>query len=372
MESFALSLLKSMVSIYSPTGSEERLASFLKEELARLGFKAHVDAVGNVVAELGQGPAVLLCGHMDTVEGRLPVKVVDGRLYGRGAVDAKGPLASMIVASKLYASNSPRLKLVLACVVDEEGYGEGIKHLVNTLEQPQYAFFGEPSDTYGVTVGYRGSLLAQLFFKTKKGHLASQGLFTNALELAVDAWGRLKEETSKRSRPESRFYSLEASLIKLASPRTLGVVPFRATALVNLRTPPSVTCRDVAELLEQVVGSLLSSREGVEGGVRVIDCVEAFREPYTSPPVRALQRAIIKQLGRKPKLLLKTGTGDVNVAKRSWPIPMAVYGPGDSRLDHTDEENIVLQDYLDSIRVCAEALKQLEQIHFATAKLSSA
>ncbi|MEM4699618.1 MAG: M20/M25/M40 family metallo-hydrolase [Candidatus Nezhaarchaeales archaeon] len=366
MEDFAINLLKSMVEVYSPTGREGGLASLLKEELARLGFEVCVDAVGNVIAEAGRGPTVLMCGHMDTVRGRLPVRVVDGRLYGRGAVDAKGPLASMIVASKLYASASPRFKLLVACVVDEEGYSRGVKHLVATLEQPTYAFFGEPSNTYGITVGYRGSLLADLHFRTKRGHLASQGLFTNALELAVEAWSRLREEASKRARPGSRFYSLDASLVRLTSSRALGVVPFRAAALVNLRLPPSMACREAVELLERVVGPLVG-REGVEGGVKVIDCIEAFEEPRTSPPVRALQRAIVKQLGRKPQLLLKTGTGDVNVAKRSWPIPMAVYGPGDSRLDHTDEENIALRDYLDSIRVWAEALRQLEQIHFSKA-----
>lgn len=364
LEDFAISLLRSMVEVYSPTGREGELASFLRGELARLGFEVHVDAVGNVIAEAGRGPAVLMCGHMDTVRGRLPVKVADGRLYGRGAVDAKGPLASMIVASKLYASGSPRFKLLVACVVDEEGYSRGVKHLVATLEQPAYAFFGEPSNTYGITVGYRGSLLAYLYFKTRRGHPASQGLFANALELAVEAWSRLKEEASKRARPESRFRSLDASLVGLSSSKAPGVIPSRAAALVNLRLPPSMDCREAAELLERVVEPL-AAKEGVEGGVRVVDCVEAFEEPRTSPTVRALQRAIIKQLGRRPHLLLKTGTGDVNVAKRSWPIPMAVYGPGDSRLDHTDEENVALQDYLDSIRVWAEALRQLEQIHFS-------
>lgn len=365
MEDLAVSLLKSMVKAYSPTGREGRLASLLKKELSRLGFDVYVDAVGNVIAEAGRGPTVLMCGHMDTVSGRLPVRVVDGRLYGRGAVDAKGPLASMIVASKLYASGNPRFRVLLACVVDEEGYSRGIKHLISTVEQPAYAFFGEPSNTDGITVGYRGSLLAELHFRTRKGHVASQGMFYNALELAVEAWGRLKEEASKVSRPGSRFYSLDASLVRLSSPRALGVVPHRAVALVNLRLPPSISCQEAAKLLEGSVGSLARGREGVEGWFEVLDCVEAFVEPSTSPPVRALQRAIIKQLGRRPRLLLKTGTGDANVAKREWAVPMAVYGPGDSRLDHTDEEHIVLQDYLDSVMVWVEALRQLEQIHFS-------
>ena len=354
-----------MVKLYSPTGREGRLASFLREEFVKLGFKVEVDAVGNVVAEAGRGPAVLMCGHMDTVEGRLRVKLVEGRLYGRGAVDAKGPLASMIVASKLYASSSPQLKVVVACVVDEEGYSKGMKHLIETLEEPAYAFFGEPTNTRGIGIGYRGSLSAKLCFQSRRGHLASQGLFVNALELAVEAWLRLKDEASRRARPDSRFHSLDASLTQLTSSRSLGVVPYRSAAHVNLRLPPSMSCSEARGLLEACVEESLKGLEGAKGWVEVEDCVEAFQEPPTSPTVRALQRAIMKELEARPLLLRKTGTGDVNVARRRWRAPMAVYGPGDSRLDHTDEENLPIKDYLDSIKVYAEALKQLELMHAA-------
>jgi len=365
VEEYAVSLLKSMVELYSPTGSEGELASFLRGELARLGFDAHVDAVGNVVATVGEGPTVLMCGHMDTVEGSLPVKMVGGSLYGRGAVDAKGPLASMIVASKLYASARPRLKVVVACVVDEEGYSRGIKHLTSTLEEPSYAFFGEPSNTVGITVGYRGSLSAKLCFESRRGHVASPQLFVNALELAVEAWLKVREEASRLSRPEARFHSLDASLIELQSPRLPGVMPFKSSATVNLRLPPSIRCSGALAILQRCVEDSLKRREGVKGWVEVEDCVEAFEEPPTSPAVRALQRAIIKELGRKPLLLRKTGTGDANVAKRRWPIPMAVYGPGDPKLDHTDEESLAIESYLNSIKVCAEALRQLEALHYA-------
>ena len=59
------------------------------------GFRASVDDAGNAVGEIGDGPMhVVLLGHIDTVAGEIPVRVEDDDLIGRGAVDAKGPLAA--------------------------------------------------------------------------------------------------------------------------------------------------------------------------------------------------------------------------------------------------------------------------------------
>ena len=97
----SVELLRRMLEIYSPSGEEEELASFIKETMVKLGFEpVWMDKAGNVYGAVGTGsPVILLCGHMDTVPGKTPVKMGDGRLYGRGAVDAKSSLAAMISAA---------------------------------------------------------------------------------------------------------------------------------------------------------------------------------------------------------------------------------------------------------------------------------
>src|SRR3989442_9192835 len=96
---YPVTLLLSMLNLYSPSGNEDQIAGFLDSELQRNGLQTRRDAAGNVIGEIGTGrPRILLCGHMDTVPGMLPLKVEDDRVYGRGAVDAKSSLASMIVA----------------------------------------------------------------------------------------------------------------------------------------------------------------------------------------------------------------------------------------------------------------------------------
>ena len=86
--------LTGLVERYSPSGSERGAAEWLVECMKALHFsEAFVDEAGNAVGVIGAGPKqALLLGHIDTVPGEIPVRVEDGNLYGRGSVDAKGPL----------------------------------------------------------------------------------------------------------------------------------------------------------------------------------------------------------------------------------------------------------------------------------------
>ena len=100
MEKYEVSLLQRMLEFYSPTGSEAQLSVFLSDTMEAAGIRTHIDKAGNVIGEFGEGrPTILLCGHLDTVPGNLQVKLEGGRLYGRGAVDAKAPLASIVSAA---------------------------------------------------------------------------------------------------------------------------------------------------------------------------------------------------------------------------------------------------------------------------------
>ncbi|MGI8746810.1 MAG: M20/M25/M40 family metallo-hydrolase, partial [Deinococcus sp.] len=95
----ARELLIGAVSRPSPSGQEAEVARFLSGWMAERGFRAHIDEAGNAVGERGHGPAtVVLLGHIDTVPGDIPVRVEDGKLYGRGSVDAKGPFCTFVAA----------------------------------------------------------------------------------------------------------------------------------------------------------------------------------------------------------------------------------------------------------------------------------
>ena len=125
-----------------------------------MGFEVGKDPIGNVIGVVGNGePVILLCGHMDTVAGHLPLRIEEGKIYARGAVDAKGPLASMIMAAAAVAKEpSFKGKILVASVVEEEATSRGVRHLITQGIKADYAIFGEPSGIENITIGYKGQI----------------------------------------------------------------------------------------------------------------------------------------------------------------------------------------------------------------------
>ena len=111
-----------LVQQYSPTGEEQKAVTWFIQRMQQLGFsKAFKDQAGNAVGIMGDGPRqIVLLGHIDTVPGQIPVGIQDHILYGRGSVDAKGPLAAFADAiSKIGVLSG--WQLVVIGAVDEEG-----------------------------------------------------------------------------------------------------------------------------------------------------------------------------------------------------------------------------------------------------------
>jgi LysW-gamma-L-lysine carboxypeptidase len=119
----AIDLLHELVSIPSLSGDEAAACEFLAALMRDHGFEAGIDPAGNAVGSIGAGPeTVVLLGHIDTVPGQIPVHIAGGVLWGRGAVDAKGSLATFVAAAAR-AQRSGRLRrrvIVAGCVVRGE------------------------------------------------------------------------------------------------------------------------------------------------------------------------------------------------------------------------------------------------------------
>jgi len=364
MSRFEVEFLVDLLKVYSPTGQEGELAKVLCSKMRDLGFEVHIDSVGNVVGALrGRGPKVLLCGHMDTVPGFIPVKVESGEIWGRGAVDAKGPLAALILAAKKYASTSRGgLDLAVTGVVEEEGSSKGMYHLIDTVEEPEIAIFGEPSGVSCLTLGYKGSVTFEVVIETEGGHSASPWLFKSSIEEALSLWSELKRVFNAYERKDSKFYSLTYCLTSISGGGTSALVPSRCAFKFNVRIPPTLKCREVVRVVKEVVEDFASNK-GVKASVKWDDCVEAYVLSRTSTVARAFSRAISEELGVRPSFAYKTGTSDMNVAASKWSrVEMAAYGPGDSSLDHTPWERVSVEEYLKSINVLSRTLWWVERL----------
>jgi LysW-gamma-L-lysine carboxypeptidase len=355
-------LLVEMLRLYSPSGEEAEIAEYLAGELQKNEFDVSIDKIGNVIGTRGSGsPTLLLCGHMDTVPGEIEVKLEGDHLFGRGAVDAKAPLASMIMgASKI---QDPTGKIILACLVDEEGQGKGIKQLIADKIRTDYAIFGEPSRTWNVTIGYKGSLHLQLACKTSTGHSSAPWLFDNAIEKVYELWKKIREKHFKEENIESRFYSITSCLTKISGGKSSSMIPSECIAEIDMRTPPQLSPEIIFNRLKIIVDEFNKETKDTKIELRCLGSVPAYESDKRSILVRSLTYAIRKCSERAPTLLRKTGTGDMNELGVTMDIPIVSYGPGDSHLDHTDKENVPLLEYQESIKVYQEAIPRLFHLH---------
>ena len=358
----AVDLLVSSLKIYSPTTEESGLAAFLADAMCRLGYsKVRIDRAGNVLGEVGKGDRrLLLCGHMDTVPGTLPVRKTGREIFGRGAADAKSPLCALLVAGVNAADFGIRVSF--AGVTEEEGDGAGIEQLMRSGTRFDQAVFGEPSGADRITIGYRGRIGIRVSVKTEGGHAGSPWVHRSAFDEFSSLLARLRHYESSKQVRGNHFRSLSISPTLVSAGSYQNVIPSSCEATLDLRLPPNISSA-------QAIGEIRSIVQEQEGGdgveIRVIPGTptEAYEANVNSRIVRAFQRAIILRLKTRPVFVRKTGTGDMNTFAQRNGIECLTYGPGLSPTSHTDGEVVRIRDYLDSIDVAGEAIGQLASMY---------
>lgn len=122
-----------------------------------------------------------------------------------------------------------------------------------------------------------------------------------------------------------------------------------AALMFNLRVPLGIDRVG----LEESIGALKADAQ-----LDLIEFTPAYRAEKNTPLVRAFLSAI-RQAGGSPGFTVKSGTSDMNITAPIWRCPTLAYGPGDSDLDHTPHEHILVSEYQCSVRVLAQVLRAL-------------
>ncbi len=361
---YAVELLKKSLEQYTPSRSEASLANMIKDKCVNeLGFEqVNIDNVGNVIATKGNGePRILLCGHMDTVPGQIPVRIEDGFVYGRGASDAKGPLIAMLLA----ASEFPKQRgtIIFAGVVDEEGNATGVKQLVKSGLSADYAIFGEPSGIDNITIAYKGRLEIRLTCDVRtSAHASAPWLAKNSIEEIYDFWNAVKCEIDRVQIKNNGADSISCSLTEISGGSSHNVTPQKCKITIDIRIPTFTRCEEVLSILDKVIFNVASTK-GVRATYRIEDKTEPFEADYASPLVRALSLSILDVRRKRPILLRKTGTGDMNILGNAFNIPVITFGPGDPHSSHTSNERLSIKEYVSSIDVFNRALFHMSRLH---------
>lgn len=360
---FAVKMLEKALRLYTPSLSEKVMAEFLADKCDDLGFEEiHIDEVGNLIARKGSGsPKVMLCGHMDTVPGKIKVRKEGDNLYGRGASDAKAPLLAMLFAAASVQNNNGTVTFVGA--VDEEGNATGIKNLVQQDLDIDYAVFGEPSGLKQVTIAYKGRLAINLKINVgDSAHASAPWLAKNAIEESTIFTSELKNILESGQEDKKKGMLLTATLTEIKGGTSHNVTPKECVATLDIRIPVDMNCKMVEEKIANSVNEVAKKRE-VEAFYSIVDETEPFEAPHNSPLVRAFTLGVMDVEHARPTLIRKTGTGDMNVIGNRLKIPVVTYGPGDPHASHTIDEKVSVDEYLRGIEVLKKTLHHLKRLH---------
>lgn len=300
------------------------------------------------------GPAVMLCGHLDTVgvEGMadpFTPRVDDGRLYGRGAQDMKGGVAAMIAAAVALAPTWTRGRLLVACVADEEYESLGAEALVKQWTAGA-AIVTEPTDLT-LAVGHKGFAWLEIVTHGRAAHGSRPKEGRDAIVdmarvlLALEA--KDKELQSRAPSEHQGTASLHASII--SGGRELSVYPDRCVLQMERRTVSGEDDRVVVSEVGALLAVLRAADDGFRGDVRLM----TSRPPYRLSPSASLPTALAAALRTR-------GLSSASAGMSFWTdaailagagIPSVLFGPGGAGL-HSVEEYVNLAD----VDVCRDVL----------------
>ncbi len=329
----------------SPSGGEAPAARVLMEEAEALGFAPELDEAGNVEFAIGEGEhEVLLTGHMDVVPAGDPGEwprppfggeVVDGELWGRGAVDMKGALAAMLAAMARLAAEPPAGRVRFLAVVQEEVGGLGSRFASERL-QADAALLGEPS-SLRLMRGHRGRIEVWADYEGRLAHAARPQLGHNPLP-ELGRFLAALEAFETAVHPDLGEASCTPTFVG-SEPRATNVVPGLAQVCIDYRFVPGEDPEAILERMRLIAGDAsvyIPETERSSGEVKM-------RYPLVFPPYlveadHPLVKTALQALGQE-EAGVWWFTTDAPYLASSGAVVLGL-GPGDPELAHTTRERV--------------------------------
>lgn len=332
-------LLSRLLQAESLPGQEGEAAALLLEALKGMGLSATLDEAGNVEALLGEKePEVVLAGHLDVVPAGDPAHwpypqgtVAQEAVFGRGAVDMKGPLVAMLLALEALAQRPLKGRVRFLATVQEEVGGLGSRYAAERLS-PLAFILGEPSGRR-LMRGHRGRAEVWVDFEGEEAHAALSGP-ENPLFGLGEYLLALKELPLS---PGLKLTPTRVDTYPGARNQTPGVVRL----YLDVRYEPEANLEALLERLKALgdASVYIPEEERASGEVRLV--IPALWPPYRLPEDHPLLLAALKALGQEGAGLWPFTTDAPYLGTKA---PVMGYGPGDPSLAHTPREHISLAE----------------------------
>jgi LysW-gamma-L-lysine carboxypeptidase len=365
----AIELVHGLVEIPSLSRQESVAAAWLAHQMRAAGFdRGFVDEAGNAVGELGDPSAsrtIVLLGHIDTVPGNIPVRIEDDLLYGRGSVDAKGPLATLVAGAARFgpaAANAAALRVVVVGAVEEEAAtSKGARFIAARFDGirepvPAACIIGEPSHWNRVTLGYKGRLLLDVKADQPMAHTA--GPDASVASVVVDYWNWVTAHAARVNEGKDKVFDQLSPSLRRFITSTNDQMHDTVDAQFAWRLPVAFDAEAFMNELEaQANGPTGERANRTTFKLKFRGYEKAWRGDRNNALVRSFLAGLrAVEAPEKLGFVLKTGTSDMNVVGPAWQCPIVAYGPGDSSLDHTPNEHLPIDEYWKAVRVVEQTL----------------
>ena len=364
----AIDLVHGLVAIPSLSRQEAVASAWLAAQMREAGFdRAYVDDAGNAVGELGDASAertIVLLGHIDTVPGNIPVRIENHLLFGRGSVDAKGPLATFAAGGARFgsaAAKAAKIRVVVVGAVEEEAAtSKGARFIAARFDGkrepiPSACIIGEPSHWNRVTLGYKGRLLMDFTASQPMAHTA--GPDASIASVVVDFWNWVTAHAARVNDGKDKVFDQLSPSLRRFITATDDQMHDTVDGQFAWRLPVGFDVDGFIKALEEQASG--SSGQAIKTTFKLSfkGYERAWRGDRNNPLVRSFLAGLRSvETSEKLGFVLKTGTSDMNVVGPVWQCPIVAYGPGDSALDHTPNEHLPLDEYWKAVNVIEQTL----------------
>jgi len=327
-------LTRALVDIDSVTPNEEQVGLYLSGYLSRLAERTagRVERIEvephryNVLAMWDQ-PVVTLSTHMDTVPPFYPSREDDEFIWGRGACDTKGIIASMLLALEgLLAAGERRVAVLF--VVGEERNSAGAYAAAKDPRGSRYLINGEPTESK-LVLGSKGALRFEVTATGKMAHSAYPHLGESAIDKLLDALERLRR-------------------MPLPSDPVLGEGTLNIGVIQGGRAPNVIADHAKAEIFIRLVDDGASTRAAV---ARAVGGLAEAREVLY---IAALRMGALEGF----ETSVVSFTTDIPTFAGSWGQPF-LFGPGSIHVAHTDEERVPKSELLEAVNTYQQLVRRL-------------
>lgn len=327
-------LTRQLIDIDSVTPNEYEVGEFLFAYLSQLAekFQGSVERMPvaerrfNVLATFGE-PRVTLSTHQDTVPPFIASSEDDENIWGRGACDVKGIIASMLLAAEQLLEQGTR-NFGLLFVVGEERNSAGAYEAARHPRGSRFIINGEPTSNR-LALGSKGALRYEIVAHGRMAHSAYPELGESAIEKLLDALAALRA-------------------IKLPTDLTLGHSTMNIGIIGGGRAPNVIPDHAKAEIMIRLVNDPASTKAAV---VAACEGLADVNEVLCIPAIH------LESVPGIPTTVVAYTT-DIPAFDGKWGKPLLL-GPGTIHVAHTSEERVPKRELVDAIALYQHLVKSL-------------